>query len=613
MKFLSNYLDFIFEAITKKEMRLYYSDDFKNMLRGINNSISQALLASEDTNQMVDIYTLVDITDKNDTISLIQVSRLFRGDQENFTQIGGESRLPYNIRNKKSGSEFWTKGRTEMKIGRWVKRIFTEVHKSTISDSEIENFVNLYKSKIDGEDLTNFELVKGEDIRKWYHENNYLERRGQLGNSCMRYHKCQEYLDIYVKNPEVCQLLILKSDDGNKIKGRALIWKLTNGEYYMDRTYTINDSDRLLFQDYARINKIKNSYDTGLSSSEDLIVELGDHTYEKYPYMDTFVVYNPSTKILRDDEELWPGQGYVHLQHTDGSFEPEDAVYSNWDDEYIRREDAVYCSNVDDWLRRSSARYLKYKDVWAAPNDNITYSEYHGEYFYEEDVVYSEAMGDVLYPENEDVIEIIINSNGDTDWCIKSRDDLYIKVSGKYYLRKECIKDPFTGEYKFKDDKEYQKSLDLKLMKEFGIEITDETYRYDNPTRKSIETVKEELKLKLIDLKITDKIKESITENDKYKNILNKYKDYRESVLPTVDDIFILLKLFISDPTDYSNLTYGNIKIIYEKFLFFGGEEDKFNEFRNLGILKDLIKICITFDYSVFPNDIYKRYVFLLF
>jgi hypothetical protein len=614
MKFLSNYLDFIFEAVAKKEMRLYYSDEFRNLLTKIQSksSVAQSLLSAEDSNQMLDIYTLIDITDKNDTISLIQVNRIIRDNPD----LG--ERLPYNIRHKKSGwpsSEFWNKARTEMKIGRWTKRIFTEVHKTDLSDSKIEEFVNLYKSSIDGDDLTNLELVRGEDIRKWYLYTNYEASRGQLGNSCMRYSNCQDFLDIYVKNPEFCQLLILKSEDNkDKIKGRALVWKLTSGDYYMDRIYTINDSDKLLFKDYARVNKMENSYDGGIN--ETLEVKLGDYTYEKYPYMDTFVVYNPTTKILRDDEDLWPGQGYINIQNTNGGFGAEDAVWSEWEGEYINRENAVRCANVEDWLSRDSARYLEYKDEWAAPTDEVVWSQYHGEYFFSDDTVYSDLMSDNLYPDNEDVIEVIINSNGDNDWCIKSREDLYIKVGNDYYSKKECIKDPFTNEYKFKD-KDYQKSLDEKLMKEFGIEINEENYKSGQPTRKTINLVKEELESKLLKLKLSDKIKELIEQNEKYKNILHKYKSYKQSVLPTEEDIFILLKSYLS----YSGLSYKFswrvIGTLEGKFLFYGGDRDitekRFDEFRTSGIIKEMIDVCASFDLSEFPEDIYKRYVFLSF
>ena len=611
MRFLSNYLDFIFEAVAKQKMRLYFSDDFRNILRRIESKsiIAQALLASEDSNQMIDIYTLIDITEKNDTISLIQVNRIVRANPEL------DERLPYNIRNKKSGSEFWTKARTDISIGRWTRRIFTEVYKSTMTDSKIEEFVNLYKSSIDGDDLTNFEMVKGEDIRKWYLRDNYEQERGQLGNSCMRYKSCQDYFDIYVNNPDICQLVILKSDDDkDKIKGRALVWKLTDGEYYMDRVYTINDSDKLLFIDYARINKIKNLYDGSSDSWRE--VKLGDYTYKKYPYMDTFVVYNPTTKILRDDEDLWPNQGYISLQNTNGTFEPEDAVYSEWEGEYIRRENAVHCSNVDDWLSRDSARYLEYKEEWAAPNDDIVFSMYHDEWFYDKDVVYSEVMRDVLYPDNENVIKIIINSNGDNDWCIKSREDLYIKVGNDYYSKKECIKDPFTNEYKFKD-KAYQKSIDEKLMKEFGIEINEENYKSGQPTRKTINLVKEELESRLLKLKLSDKIKELINQNEKYKKILHNYRSYQKKVLPTEEDIFILLKSYLSDSGLTYKFSWRIIGTLEGKFLFYGGDRDitekRFDEFRTLGILEEMVEVCGSFDLSEFPEDIYKRYVFLSF
>jgi hypothetical protein len=623
MRFLSNYLDFIFEAVAKQEMRLYFSDEFRNILKRIQekSSIAQALLSSEDSNQILDIYTLIDITEKNDTISLIQVNRITRGNPEL-----GET-LPYNIRDKKRGSEFWTKARTDIGIGRWIRRIFTEVHKSTVLDSKIEEFVNLYKAAIDGEDLSKFEIVSGEDIRKWYLKDSYEQERGQLGNSCMRYRSCQDFFDIYVKNPEVCQLLILKSeDDKNKITGRALIWKLTDGSYYMDRIYTINDSDKLLFQDYARVNKIQNSYDG--NSSLDLEVKLGDHTYEKYPYMDTLVVYNPTTKILRGDEDLWPGQGYISIQDTQGGFRAEDAVYSDWDDEYISRENAVYCANVDGWLSRDSATYLEYKDVWAAPTDDVVWSEYHSEHFFMDDCVYSKIMSDILYPDNENVIKIEINSDGNIDWGVKSRADLYIiewiDEKPRYFLREDCIKDPFTGEYHFKDEKvgegknivEYSKYLDKTIAEKLGIVLDDtNTDRNGNPSDTLIQKVREDLKNIMKDFEITDKIKEAIDNNSIWKsNVRGVFWGISKENMPTEEDMFLVIKAYptiypMSNPFRHvSSLTWN---ILTERVKDFSGSEKKFNIFKSEGILRNMTKASYIFDYSLFPEEIYLRYLFI--
>ena len=625
MRFLSNYIDFIFEAVSKQEMRLYYSDEFRNILKRVQDksSIAQALLNSEDSNQMLDIYTLIDITEKNDTISLIQVNRIKRENPDS-----GET-LPYNIRDKKRGSEFWNKARTNIGIGRWTRRIFTEVHKSTVLDSKIEEFVNLYKSAIDGEDLSKFELVSGKDIKKWYHENNYDQIRGQLGNSCMRYNKCQNFLDIYTKNPEVCQLLILKSDDEkDKIIGRALIWKLTDGNYYMDRIYTINDSDRLLFQDYARINKIENSYDGNTSLK--LEVRLGDYTYEKYPYMDTLVVYNPTTKILRDDEDLWPGQGYIKLQDTSGGFEAEDAVYSEWHDTYISRENAIYCENVGDWLDKDEAKYLEYKNEWAAPTDDVVWSDYHSEYFFIDDAVYSELMSDTLYPDNENVIDIQINDNGDTDWGVKSRTDLYIiewiDEKPRYFLRENYIKDPFTSEYHFKDEKvgtgknivEYSKYLDKKIAEKLGIKMdntnTDKSgnFMIDD---KLLSKVREELRNIMKDFEITDEIKVSIDNNSVWKNnVRGVFWGVHKDNMPTEEDMFLTIKAYpiiypMSNPNRHvSSLTMNTLT---RTIIEFSGNERKFNIFKSEGILRNMMKASYIFDYSLFPEEIYLRYLFV--
>jgi hypothetical protein len=647
MRFLSKYLDFIFESVAKKEMRLYYSDDFRNMLKKIQvkSSVAQALLLSEGSNQMLDIYTLIDITEKNDTISLIQVNRIVRGNPEL-----GEG-LPYNIRDKKSGSEFWTKGRTEIKIGRWATRIFTEVHKTDLPASKIEEFVNLYKASIDGTDLNNFELVEGEDIKKWYYENNYELRRGQLGNSCMRYYKCQDFFDIYVKNPEVCKLLILKSAEKDKITGRALVWKLIDGDYYMDRIYTINDSDKLLFKDYARVNKIENLYDVN-SNRYNLEVKLGDHTYDKYPYMDTFVVYNPTTKILKDDEDLWPGQGYISLQNTNGGFGDENAVWSEWMDEYLNRDIAVYCDNVSDWLTEVEARYLEYKDTWAAPTDDVVYSNYHGEYFYMDDCVHSELMNDYLYPDNEDVIEIEISSN-DTDFIVKSRKDLYFEriemgkttgtgyttssgVATTYFLRDNLIKDPYDGKYYLKYEKidgvKYEEYLDEKIKKDIG--ITSEKV-----TRKQLNEIKEDLYNLLKEFKITDEILKEIKNSSSYLELINGSNGKRSENLlgkenmPTDEDIFNTLKVYMILNNKFNPNTpwwiinpqryYMDYLSVYQQFIGLHDEDVdenlkiKFNMWKSefltysKGILHELAKIAYSFDYSLFPDEIYKRYLFI--
>ena len=612
MRFLSNYLDFIFESVAKNEMMIYYSEDFRNMLKRISDksSIAQALISAEESNQVTDIYTLIDITEKNDTISLIQVNRIVR----ELPEFKDKTRLPYNIHIKNRGSKFWNTGRTEMKIGRWVKRLLNEVHKSSVPDSKIEEFVNIYKSIVDGGDLGNFELVSGEDIRKWYLSSNYEIVRGQLGNSCMRYADCQTYFDIYVKNPEVCQLLILKSDiHKDEIKGRALVWKLTDGTYYMDRIYTINDSDRLLFLDYARLKKIQYSYDSNKIGGN-IEVQLGNHGYyNKYPYMDTFLAYSPSKNMLSDDDTLWPSSGYYLLQETDGGYKSDDVVWSDWVSEYIPTGDAIFCKNIQDYIWSGDAVYLEYKDEYAYPNEDVVYSEFHSENFYSDDVVYSELMSDNLYPDNEQVIKIRVDEYGNTDYVVKSRTDLYVEIDGEYYGRSTYVKDPYTGKYHFLDEKDedgdkYSDTIYNKIVTElFGKNISD------------LE-VKRLVYKRLIEIyKSGDNQKElekMIEQSPRYKNLQVYWgldKDQTPNAERLIELSFGCLMSYAIMTRPVSSIGGTSIRELISRVGELNSERsilyDRWQR-TDSRIMKYSISVCKTIEWSNIP-DIYKLYLLL--
>ena len=103
---LFNYFDFLFEGAESPreiaKMKIYYSDRFRDLLTKIASNkstdnetprmIAEFLLTGEDSNQALDIYTLIDATDKNDKISFVQVNRILRKypemeiDKELFTK-----------------------------------------------------------------------------------------------------------------------------------------------------------------------------------------------------------------------------------------------------------------------------------------------------------------------------------------------------------------------------------------------------------------------------------------------------------------------------------------------------------------------------------------------
>lgn len=204
---------------------------------------------------------------------------------------------------------FQAKGRQEINVGRAMRALLTSA-KIEFTTKELEDFVNDFKSSVDlyGGKFKDFELVSGEKIRYWYHENNYGEGSSTLHSSCMRYEECQDYLDIYVMNPEVCSLLILKKED--KIIARALVWTLKDGKKFMDRVYYVNDSDVNLYREYAKANQIYAKQYNGSSADNSVYDFDGNQTtvhisvnvnhsyYDKYPYMDTLKYFYPDTKTL---------------------------------------------------------------------------------------------------------------------------------------------------------------------------------------------------------------------------------------------------------------------------------------------------------------------------
>ncbi len=473
------YFDFLLESTrVQKTMRLHYSEKFRSLLQKMqkNNDFASLLLAAEDSNQISDIYTLIDVTDKNDMISCIQVNRILRSNPDTKTYTNDDVYFLNRSITNDEKNEFWKNGRTNMGIGKWVRRVVVDLYKSpsVLNDKKLEDFVNLYKSTFDGINNVKeerFQLVEGDEIRKWYHADNYFELKGQLGNSCMRYTRCQDYLDIYVNNPEVCKLLIYKSEeDPGKIIGRALIWNIKPTPKgitkYMDRIYTIADSDRLLFQDWATENGVNYGY-SGVK-----YIQLNNVNFNKYPYMDTFIYLNKETKSLTNDDGVWPGQSYIKIQDTNGGYTDDDSVWSEYHGDYISRENAVYCDYSDDWIHIDDANYLDYKDVYVGPNVDTTYSEYHGETFLTDDVVWSECMNGFLYPEYSNVVEMKTSYQGDTDWVISTRTDLCLKVGDDYYSKKDYIKDPYSDEYHFLDEKE-MKTYEDRLKESWGDKLYD--------------------------------------------------------------------------------------------------------------------------------------------
>ena len=220
--------------------------------------------------------------------------------------------------------------RSDVKLGRFVNKIIDIYNKSGLETttakftaSDIEKFVNVYTSKIlfNQDAVQRFEVVKGEEIRKWYHETNYTKignNGGPLHNSCMRFSRCQDYFDIYVDNPNVCQLLILKDSTGKKIDGRVLLWTTVDGKKFMDRIYVSKDSYANLFKKWAEENGYTSTrgygYGQGPGYDGRMVIQVKPKLYSTYPYMDTLVNYLPDKGLLTNDIDIDMLQNYPDIR-----------------------------------------------------------------------------------------------------------------------------------------------------------------------------------------------------------------------------------------------------------------------------------------------------------
>ena len=458
---ISKYNSFIVDMLLEKainESFLYYSPNARKALSRIkSNDIAKELLDSEGTDVKPDM-TFIDLG-KEGYLSFITM----RNAKPLIVAKYPNTDWSINIDNKpmpdpetysndlhefdmdsggSDASGVFTKSRNEVGLGRFVNKLFPGKYNS----KQIEDFINSFKASLEKQG-EHFDLVEGEDIEFWYNSNNYKANAGTLGSSCMA--QKRNLFGIYTQNQDVCKMLILKEDD--KILGRALVWKLASikhmrkdvegVEYFMDRQYTIKDSDVQKFRNYAKEQgwcyksyNNHHSYSTVTINDEvknvDMTVKVKDKDYNRYPYMDTFRRYDVSNGILYNDSEQdgedYEGQ-YI-LEDTGGGYmEIEGGYYSEWYDRRIPRDEAVWSDPLDSYLyedravqvRRGSSR----KRGWYPEDyDDIFFDEDHDEYFHIDDGVYSYIENRTLYDETAVKVVTEIFDDGD----VPSSDDQYM-------------------------------------------------------------------------------------------------------------------------------------------------------------------------------------------
>ena len=412
---ISKYNSFLSELLLERainESILYYSPDLRKIINKIDSDIALDLRRSETDDIKADI-TFVDL-DKEGYLSFSTMRNAKKNIIEKFPHLDyvdtkvdkalSDELFDLDKRGSSRSSGVSTKSRSQITIGKFINKLFPNKY----NDKQREDFVNSFKAAL-VKVAEKFEVVEGVDIGFWYNSKNYAQVSGTLGSSCMA-EKNSSIFRIYEMNPEVCKMLILKED--NKILGRALIWKLTSIknlgkpvvgiEYFMDRQYTIKDSDVQKFRNYAKEQgwcyKSYNNHhscETANINGEDRNVGMTvkvkpfkdeDYDYIRYPYMDTFRRYNPNNGYFYNDGDTDENEGQYILDSTTGDYsEIEGGFYSEWYDRRIPEDDAVYSDPLSDYLLRDSAVQvtmgMRRHRGWYPPDyDDIVFDESIEEY-----------------------------------------------------------------------------------------------------------------------------------------------------------------------------------------------------------------------------------------
>lgn len=475
----NDFINLLLEKIAKQDMFFIISKRLNTILIQIHHPISQKLMDTSFYEEEKP-STLVDYDEnKLGYFIITQSPKLF--DQiakthykDNLKELKDDVNLQNDLKNyfKRTRMEdvYWTQNRVHIKIGRLINTIFPGEFKTSGEPGfDIESFTNAFKSKLSNR-FKNIKIVDGPWIKKYYLEENYSAEKTGLTSSpplhlsCMKYIKCEQYLEFYNKND--VKLLILMSDiegEEDKIIARALLWPIekvtTLGNdtpifdkdmTFMDRIYYINEYDVDTFKDYANtqgwLHKKNQSighnvaiYNPKNKKYESLQLVTTD-TFEKtpkFPYMDTMIWFNVDQKYLSNREDYSDNTVYS-LQSTTGGFTPfnmsppeptldeEGMYYSHYYNQYIDPEDDdyIWCALGDDYRLIDDTIRLDDYGGWDAEyateeyaQENYTYSEIEERYIANEDVV-------ILTNYDDDVVSTRY-ANDDMNWSTK--DELYYK------------------------------------------------------------------------------------------------------------------------------------------------------------------------------------------
>jgi hypothetical protein len=242
-------------------------------------------------------------------------------------------------------------GRVSIKVGRFLKKFLSKSAFSEfcISDSEVEKFVNSFKSYFNS-NINDLKVVEGSDIQKYYLEENYFKpdgyTYGSLWNSCMRQKDRNKFLKLYSSNVDI-KMVVMFAEDGT-VRSRALLWENVcehNTERtfkFMDRIYSIYDHDVDTFKMWAKQNGYICKWEQSAKSETlfdidgepvrlKLFVKLENSDFSYYPYLDTFKYFN--TRRNRFSNSEYYDYDYKLVQSNGQAERESEPEEEYWDEE----------------------------------------------------------------------------------------------------------------------------------------------------------------------------------------------------------------------------------------------------------------------------------------
>tara|TARA_R100000734_G_C3316032_1_gene108335 strand:- start:315 stop:2420 length:2106 start_codon:yes stop_codon:yes gene_type:complete len=408
----------------------------------------------------------------------------------------------------------WLSGAERMitKFGKGVRKLFA-TYPDTIEESIIEHICNQLKAKHTF--AAEMVVVSGEDIRHWYHENNtnYTVNTGTLAGSCMRYDRCQPYLDIYVENPDKIKMLICRDND--KIIGRALLWHDDNGDKaFMDRIYGA-DKTIAACKSWASKNgylyKNNQSYrdksefitTTGQLVDRQFIITLNKPTSAQFPYADTMarmIIDGDFLKVTNQPHDAFDNcfilditggrlYGYggntppprrTNLSHPDMGWQSEDdedtIIFHNGE---YHMDECGYCEHYDGWFHEDDLCYVE--------SDNCYYHSdqcyWVGDYAFYNDGSYDCHVWSECEDENlwtDDAYSIADSNYEHMDYC-SAENCFYSDYHGVSFHEEDAFYCPVTEDYEHVDNtKEIEIDGTTYEVADFCSYDDVEEYHYNN-------------------------------------------------------------------------------------------------------------------------------------